>query len=137
MTDSIQHFFIRNKYLVYTSFLLITLIILLLTLLPSSQTGDFQIYQYDKLGHFFLFYFWTLSYGFFRFARKPGRTRILLIFLAGSVFGIALELLQGFLPFGRNPNFLDAVADVAGSFTASGTLVWIKRFYLHPGINKK
>ncbi len=123
-------FLVRNRKLITVILIIVTLAILALTMLPSNKLGDHQIYEYDKLGHFGLFFIWTFVFGIYNFARKNFNARLLTIFLAGSVFGILIEVFQGILPYGRNASVYDALADIAGSFTATILLFGIKQRYM-------
>lgn len=127
MTDRIIELFIRNKQIVYSLFFLITLAILLLTLMPPDNLGSNRIFQYDKLGHFMMFFCWTLAYGFFSFARKgaPG-TNLVVIFIVASIFGITVEFLQKIMPYGRSAGIFDAAADILGSLSATLLLKIVK-----------
>lgn len=122
-------FLTRNRFLITALLIAVTLAILLLTMLPSNKLGNSPVYQYDKLGHFGLFFIWTFIFGLFNFSRKNFHTRLLTIFLIGSAFGILIEIAQGVLPYGRNASIYDAIADVAGSLTATIFLFFIKKTY--------
>lgn len=120
---------IRNKYFIYSFFALITLVTLLLTLMPSENVGSSDLFQYDKIGHFLLFYIWTISFGLLMMIKKPSSINILVIMIAGSGFGIAVEAIQFFMPFGRNMDIMDALADILGSIFAGLTLFFLKKSY--------
>jgi VanZ family protein len=134
MIDKLLQYFVRNKHLVYTVFILITITTLTLTLLPSERLGQHRIFQYDKLGHFLLFFSWTLAFGFLSFSKKgTENTNIIAIFFIGSMFGVTIEILQGLLPYGRSAGLYDAIADIFGSLSAAGILKLIKERYLDLG----
>lgn len=131
MIKTFIQYLVRHKLLVYFIFAVVTLAIFMLTLAPSEYLGRSRIYQYDKLGHFTLFFTWTFIYGFLSFTnRGAANTNILAIFLVGSFFGIGIEVLQWLMPFGRSLDVLDAVADVLGSLTAATLLKIVKVKYL-------
>jgi VanZ family protein len=123
-------FIVRNRNLVTALLIIATIVILALTMLPSNKLGDYKVYEYDKLGHFGLFFIWTFIFGLFNFSRKNFHVRLLTVFLAGSVFGIFIEIFQGALPYGRSASIYDALASIAGSFTATILLFWIKQRYM-------
>lgn len=123
-------FLFRNRILITALLILNTVAILFLTMLPSNTLGDSPLYEYDKLGHFGLFFIWTFIFGLFNFARKNFNTRLITIFLIGSAFGILIEIFQGLMPYGRNASVYDAMADIAGSFSATVILYGIKRRYM-------
>jgi VanZ family protein len=127
MINRFIHYLIKNKHIVYSLFILITLATLLLTLLPAERLGQNRLFQYDKVGHFMLFFSWTLAYGFLSFFKKGAEnTNILAIFVIGSLFGVTIEVMQELLPYGRSANVYDAIADILGSLTASVLLKVIK-----------
>ncbi|MEX0648727.1 MAG: VanZ family protein [Balneolaceae bacterium] len=120
---------IRNKYFIYSSFALITFATLALTLVPAENLGHSNLFQYDKAGHFLLFFFWTLSFGLLIMVKIPTATNIFWIMIAGSVFGTVIEVIQYAMPYGRNLDFFDVLADILGSITAGFTLYYIKTRY--------
>ncbi len=132
-------FLAGHKILVYTLFVLITVATLMLTLLPPRHISDSALFQYDKLGHFLMFFGWTFMLGFSLMIRKRKLAPLLGIFLTGTLFGISIEIIQELMPFGRTASFWDAVADAAGSFTAV-ILLWAiqSRYeaYLKPILSK-
>lgn len=127
MIDRILTLFIENKQLSYALFFLCTLAILLLTLMPPDNLGSHSLFRYDKLGHFLMFFSWTLIYGFLSFARKGSkRTNLIAIFIIGSLFGVTIEFLQRVMPYGRSAGLYDAVADIIGCFSATALLKLLK-----------
>ncbi len=131
MIDKLILLFIKNKGVIYTLFALITIAILLLTLMPPDNLGSHRIFRYDKLGHFMMFFCWTLAYGLFSFVKKgPEKTRIIAIFFIGSLFGITIEVVQELMPYGRSGNIYDAIADILGSLSAAIVLNLIKKTVL-------
>ena len=120
---------LNNKLLTGIILALATLTILYLTLSPSDQIGDFSVYQYDKLGHFTLFFGWTFFFGLLVLSFKEAKTNLLFVFITGSLFGITIEILQGVLPFGRTPDMGDAIADVLGTLFATILLFYIRKNY--------
>src|SRR6056297_1917927 len=94
MIEVYYNWLIKQKALTLISFIATTIGIVILTLMPPENLGASKLFQYDKLGHFFIF------------------------FMAGSFFGISIEILQHLTPFGRSANFIDAAADIAGSLAA-------------------
>jgi len=116
-------FLTHRKYFVYALFVGITIVTLLLTLLPPDNFQGKPLFKYDKLGHFLMFFGWTFMFGFSLIIHNRKLAPLFLIFLAGTFFGISIEIMQGILPYGRTASFWDAVADAAGSFTAV-VLLW-------------
>lgn len=129
MIKSLLQILLSNKLLTGIILALSTLTIIYLTLTPADQIGDFSIYQYDKLGHFALFFGWTFFFGLLILSFKEANTNLFFIFLAGSLFGISIEILQGVLPFGRSPDKIDAIADIIGTFCATILLYYIRKHY--------
>ncbi len=99
-------------------------------MLPPDKLGESSVYEYDKLGHFLIFFGWTLLYGLFMFEKKRTETKFILIFIIGCIFGIVIEILQGVLPIGRTMDIMDALTDIIASFIAMILLFLIKRRYL-------
>lgn len=132
MIDKIVQFFLEKRHLLYLLFFVITVATLALTLLPSEHLGQNRLFRYDKLGHFMMFFSWTLAFGFLSFSKKgPENTKIMGIFFAGSLFGIAVETLQLYMPYGRSADIYDAIADILGSLSAAIVLKYIKTKYLN------
>lgn len=129
MRKPFSYHLIRNKYFIYSFFALITLATLLLTLMPSDNVGSSDLFQYDKIGHFLLFYFWTISFGLLMMIKKPTSLNIFIVMIVGSVFGIAVEVIQFLMPFGRNMDIMDALADILGSIFAGLTLFFLNNRY--------
>jgi len=127
MIERLFIIFVKNRILIGILLVIATGVILFFTLVPSEHLGESDIYQYDKLGHFLLFFFWTLIFGLFMFSLKHKKASLLLIFIIGAGFGVTIEIMQGIMPFNRNPNFYDAVADVTGSLTATILLYFVKK----------
>lgn len=100
-------------------FLLLTVVTLLLTLLPAKSLASTKLFDYDKLGHFALFFAWTLSFGLTAFFKQWNRFTHLSVVLAASlIFGLAIEILQRWAPIGRSFEWSDWVADALGSLVA-------------------
>ena len=106
----------------YIALFLLTGITLYLTLLPPDRIVTVSIFKYDKLGHALMFGSWTFLLGLIRYVsiRKP--LPLLPIFVAGSLFGISVEVLQELLPADRNADPYDALADIIGCLVAVGLL---------------
>lgn len=118
MIKPIVTFLIKREYFVYMLFLACTIVTLSLTLLPPSNLQSPSLFQYDKLGHFLIFFGWTFMLGLSRIIRKKRPIRLWVVFALGILFGIAIEVAQGILPYERSPNFYDVVADIIGSLCA-------------------
>lgn len=130
MIDRAILYCLKNRQYIKILLVLTTLIILLLTLLPASQMGRSKVFDYDKIGHFTIFFGWTLLYGLFMLTKKYTETRLILIFIAGCLFGISIEIFQGILPIDRHMDINDALVDILGSLMAIGIIFLIKRRYL-------
>lgn len=127
MIDRIIQIFISNKQISYALFFLTTLAILLLTLMPPDNLGSHSLFRYDKLGHFMMFFCWTLIYGILSFARKGSKkTNLIAIFIVASLFGVTIEFLQRVMPYGRSAGLYDVIADILGSFSATALLKLLK-----------
>jgi VanZ family protein len=95
-----------------------TLGILIATLYPSSSSFSINIWEYDKLGHFLMFFVWTFLYGLYRATKKNGAPNLWIVFFLGSFYGLMIELLQFIVPTNRSPETYDLIADVLGSLGA-------------------
>lgn len=121
-------------------FAILTVITLLLTLLPPDNLQGRSLFAYDKIGHFLMFFGWSFMLGFSLIIGNKKPAPLLFILLAGSIFGIAIEIMQELMPYGRSASFKDAIADIAGSSTAVLFLKWIKSRYkqhINPFESKK
>lgn len=137
MIDRVILFCLKNRQFIKVLLVITTLIILLLTMLPPDKLGESSVYDYDKLGHFLIFFGWTLLYGLFMFEKKRTETKFILIFIVGCIFGVTIEVLQGVLPIDRNMDLMDALTDVSASFIAMVLLFLIKRRYLSSKMEKQ
>ncbi|REL24695.1 hypothetical protein DYD21_17730 [Rhodohalobacter sp. SW132] len=132
-------FFAAHKYIVYALFTIITIFTLYLTLIPLRSVPGISLFEYNKLGHFLMFFGWTFMLGFSFIIRNNKLAPLFRIFLAGMVFGISIEFAQELLPYGRTASVWDAAADVAGSFVAVLLLWGIQtryQSYLKPALIK-
>lgn len=87
--------------------------------IPSSGLPDIQIKNLDKIAHLLLFFvFGILWMGALRLEL---RTRMAVVIGIGILVAIGTELMQGMLPFERQPDHLDVVADVIGLVIGVGT----------------
>ena len=89
-----------------------TLIIVVLCTLPGENFPDVHLISADKLAHFGIFaifaWLWLIA------SRSDQRPRIWRVLIAGLAFAGLTEVYQGLLPFGRDPEVLDALANSAG-----------------------
>lgn len=129
MIKSILRFLLENKLIISVLLFFTTAAILFLTMAPSDKLGTSSLYQYDRLGHFSMFFVWTFLFGLYLMAVKKFNVSLIAIFIAGTTFGISIEILQEVLPFGRNGNMYDAVADAIGSLTAVSLLFPFKKYF--------
>lgn len=114
-----------NKYLIGAAAWAI--LILVLTLTPGESVPDVGIFDYDKLGHAFIFF--VLSFLLINgvFYHPKSEAKIMLAVLVGVIFsvvyGIAIEMVQSLIP-GRSMDLFDAIANTAGS------LLGLSLFYI-------
>lgn len=137
MIDRAILYCLKHRQFLKILLILATLTTLFFTMLPAEQLGESNLYNYDKIGHFLIFFGWTLLYGLFMFTRKQTETKLILIFLTGAFFGISIEFLQEILPIGRTMDAYDALVDICGSIAAIGILFLIKRRYLSNEVEKQ
>lgn len=127
MIEVYYNWLIKQKFLVLISFILTTIGIMILTLMPPENLGSSSLYNYDKLGHFSIFFIWTFLFALSVATFKNRKTPLFVIFLAGSFFGISIEILQYLTPYGRSANVLDAAADIVGSLAAVLLLRYLQK----------
>lgn len=111
------------QFLLPAGIILLTLVTLVLTLIPSAMLGDSPLWSFDKAGHFLLFGSWTYTLGLYRFVSTGSRPNMILIFIAGFGFGLGIEILQHILPVNRFANPYDLLFDSLGCLTAIILLV--------------
>lgn len=89
-----------------------TTVILVGLALPASGFGTLDIQGIDKIIHLILFFF----FGFLWMAalRSALARRTVTVFLAGLLFAVATEFVQEVLPFGRQSDPMDVLADMIG-----------------------
>ncbi len=140
MIGKTVNYLAEHKYIVYALFIFITIITLLLTLLPPDELQGRRIFEYDKIGHFLIFFGWTFMFGFSWILHKKTIAPLFLIFLAGSLFGTSIEIAQCLMPYERTFSIWDVVTDVIGSFTAV-ILLWMIQVkhlsFISPYLSKK
>lgn len=127
MIEVYYNWLIKQKILVVISFVATTIGILVLTLIPPENLGDSRLFSYDKLGHFAIFFIWTFLFALSVATFKNRKTPLFVIFLAGSIFGISIEILQEITEYGRTASFMDAAADIAGSLIAVLLLRYLQK----------
>lgn len=86
------------------------------TLTPGQYVPDVPILSFDKVVHVALFF------GFAMLWLRLYPTRRRDVFLGGVAVGIAIELLQHWLPIDRSGDVYDVIADTVGLLLALG--VW-------------
>jgi len=114
MIKSLILYLKKHPSLVTLAIAVLTVGTLLITLVPTEYLRPGKIWQFDKLGHIFLFGIWTLFLGLFQMVRNPGSLRYSLVFIAGVSFGTLIEILQYLLPVNRNADIADIGADAIG-----------------------
>jgi len=114
MKESPIDYLLRSKYLVPGLFVLLTMIMLFLTLVPMGTLGSSAIWGYDKLGHFLLFASWTFLLGAFLYVNNSYKLNLFTIFFIGVSFGILIEVFQYLLPFQRSAELFDIAFDSLG-----------------------
>lgn len=127
MIEIYYNWLIRQRTLVLSFFIITTIGILILTLMPPENLGSSKLFNYDKLGHFSIFFIWTFLFSLSVATFKNRKTPLFIIFLTGSAFGISIEILQHITPYGRSANILDAAADIAGSLAAVLLLRYLQK----------
>jgi glycopeptide antibiotics resistance protein len=105
-----------------------TLIILLLTLLPSESIPEYKLFDFDKLGHLAVFGGWTFLTGIFILINmKRIKGRMWKVAILGFIFGTGIELVQFLAPINRSASVADAIANTIGCILAWVVLKYIQR----------
>ncbi len=100
-------------------FILWTVLMLLLTLLPGESLPSAKLFSYDKIGHFGMFGGWTFFLGlYFIVYREKVNINLFLLMMAGILFGAAIEGLQYLMPLGRTASWGDILANSLGCLAA-------------------
>ncbi|PSR56310.1 hypothetical protein AHMF7605_23830 [Adhaeribacter arboris] len=106
-------------------------LILILTLLPPQalpKVPDWNIISINSLAHLFVFMVWAFLVldGFAKSSAGSGlrKNSILFTLLLAISYGALIELLQGFMRLGRQPDIVDIV------FNTTGALLGIMFFFL-------
>lgn len=99
---------------------LYVILIITISLVPSSSKSGIQIEHLDKIGHFGAY----ALLGFLSCMIYKKHHLIIALTLFGIGLGILLELLQSYIP-SRTTSMADAIANTAG--VISGIIVY--RFY--------
>lgn len=116
------NFLSRRRSVLPGFIIFLTLLLLFLTLYPFHAQLPDSIWDYDKAGHLLMFGAWTFMLGLQRYLSVNRHPRYLLLFLAGTGFGIAIEIMQYLLPFDREPELWDVVFDAFGCILAIALL---------------
>lgn len=132
--SSLYSFLSDNQYLLPLSIIGLTLLMLLLTLMPSDFMGRSRIWSYDKLGHMALFGSWSFAVGLYYQISKPP-ANLWLIFGSGVAFGLLIEVLQYALPLKRHADAYDFAFDVIGCLIAVVVLKKIQQ-KVEPEVSK-
>ena len=114
MKEFLIDYLLKRKYLIPSLFVLLTLVMLFLTLVPPKTLGSSAVWGYDKLGHFLLFSSWTFLFGAFLYVNNSFKLNLFTIFFVGVSFGIAIEVFQYLLPFQRSAELFDIAFDSLG-----------------------
>lgn len=118
MKDLLQRYRIL-RIVIPPVFVLWTLTMLALTLMPSDAIPDARLFSYDKAGHFGMFGGWTFFLGLYMIVYKENMNiNLFLLMVAGIAFGALIEGLQYLLPGGRTASWGDIAANSLGCFTA-------------------
>ena len=118
MTDIITRYRIIRSA-IPPIFLIWTILMLLLTLLPGDALPSTRLFSYDKIGHFGMFGGWTFFLGLYMIVYKEKvNINLFLLMMAGILFGAAIEGLQYLMPVGRAASWGDIAANSLGCFAA-------------------
>lgn len=88
--------------------------------IPGNDIAFFQLddlFQLDKLFHLAVFFIGTWLALVYAYSKSKAKF-YLITFLAYTLYGLMLEIAQGFLFEGRHADLLDWIADILGVFLA-------------------
>lgn len=102
-----------------------TVLIVLLLSVPGQDIPSVGISGIDKPVHAALFFVFTVLWS--RVIPLSQPWNIVVTLIVAVVFGVASELYQGILPFGRIPDKFDVLADWIGAVIAAIILFWRRR----------
>lgn len=116
-----------TRSLKFYLFLLIlsTGLILYGTLFPADYDMPKTVFGFDKLIHFIMFGVWTVVFGLVRFLKE--KFALWPIFIISALFGLAIEILQNYLPTNRSAELWDFAADLSGTLIALLILYFIAK----------
>ncbi|TVR35353.1 MAG: VanZ family protein [Spirochaetaceae bacterium] len=103
---------------------------LALTMAPLEEVRAGISFSITKLGHTVLFFGWTVLAGLYVMVfRGNWGVRLVPLLIAGTLFGVAIELAQLLLPFGRSARLLDVVMNAIGAAAGCLVLQRVRRRY--------
>ncbi len=111
------------------------ILILFLCTLPGSAIPKASIFDQmhiDKVVHFVLFGSTVvlLAYGYYRQKGVVSKRALLLLVLAATLYGLAIEFIQKYLVANRSFDLYDLLADGVGAATGALVFWWIGRRFL-------
>lgn len=111
------------------------ILILFLCTLPGSaipKASIFDMLHMDKVVHFVLFGSTVvlLAYGYYRQKGVVSKRALLLLVLAATLYGLAIEFIQKYLVANRSFDLYDLLADGVGAATGALVFWWIGRRFL-------
>lgn len=115
-----------HRHLYFKAFaIVLTILIMLLSLMPSRNVPEIEIKHLDKLVHFAMYFVLTVSYGLsFKGFAKPE----LMAFAGAFLVGVLTEVMQYKFTSSRFFDVFDIIANTAGSFFA----ILFFKIYLYP-----
>lgn len=128
MTDLLRRYRYIRRAIPYV-FVLWTILMLVLTLIPSETMPDVKLFSFDKLGHLGMFGGWTFFLGLYVIVYKEKiEINLVLLLLAGIIFGGLIELMQHLLTGDRTASLGDFTANTLGCIVAYLLLHPVKRY---------
>ena len=112
----------RNPWIYRAPALAWGFLIIYLSLAPVQDLDPgWELNVSDKLVHGVLYFNWVvlLYFGTSRAYQKPvSRSKMVLYWVAAVLFGVGIELAQGWMSYGRSADALDALANTVGAIIA-------------------
>lgn len=126
--DTLANKYLASKKVLVTLLVAWTLMTLYLTLLPTKYIGHFQIYHHDKIGHAGMFLGWSYLMGLFLHYKGKLTNKVLILTCgSGALFGGLVEILQYLMPFHRDAQIGDFIADSIGCTIAFLLLLYTRK----------
>ncbi|WP_147275702.1 VanZ family protein [Adhaeribacter pallidiroseus] len=96
------------------------------------KVPDWSLTSIHSLAHLFIFMTWAflLLTGFFRAATSGKYNRIWVTFILAVSYGALIEVLQGLMRLGRQPDIVDIFFNTLGALLGIAAFFLVKKFFV-------